>query len=241
MQRLNMEQKVKKTMSGGKRAFVVAIIGIASVLIVFGFLALTKEKLNYSESKETAAEILKTKETVKKFLDADPGNELTEKDEKLIEEFDSAMEKCKDYMDSLAASNTMKDSVVKEKYEIVRKKYANIEKMAKIWNDVNSLQDLTDDKIKSLKKSSSEKLRELAEELSEYRAEVKNYKEKYEKGGTASSALIEQYGKIQIIGDELNEKYSSLKLTDILGMSSDDILSFYATIEELNNYLSEKV
>ncbi len=42
-------------------------------------------------------------------------------------------------------------------------------------------------------------------------------------------------------GDELKKKYAEIKMDDVLGMSRDDILRFYGTIEELDNYLAEKI
>ena len=83
-------------------------------------------------------------------------------------------------------------------------------------------------------------LKTLAEELSEYRAEVANFKKQYETNAKKDSAVIEACGKMQLIGDELNKKYENMSLETIIGMSRDDILGFYETIEELNNILTAR-
>jgi hypothetical protein len=64
---------------------------------------------------------------------------------------------------------------------------------------------------------------------------------KYGDNKEKSNELIEAYGKIQVRGDELNKKYNALTLDDLLGMSRDDILSFYAKIEELKSILAKKI
>jgi hypothetical protein len=166
--------------------------------------------------------------------------DYSDEEKAIVDEFEKALEKCKNYITSLEASNVLKDEAVAEKFANVKAKYASIEKIGDIWNDVKLLKDLTDDNLATLKKSKSEFLQVLAEELSEYRAEVANFKRKYSEDAKKDSAVIEAYGRMQLIGDNLNKKYEKVKLDDVLGMSSDDILGFYATIEELNNLLSAK-
>lgn len=241
MQRVR-EKKQRAEWSRGRKFIVAIIVGAIALLAVFLVLAITHVKLNYAEAREYTSGISATHETMKKFFDMKLESlELSDDEKKEIEEFESALVKCGDYMDSLGASNTLNDEVVREKYDAIKSEYGKIEKIASIWSDVKKLMDLTDDNLAELKKSKSEKMRELAEELSEYRQEIANYQAQYKNKKGEKDGLILAYGKMLSIGDDLNKKYEKMSLDDILGMSSDDISRFYATIEELNKILSEKV
>ena len=240
MRRLN-EEKVKRPMSTGKKVVFVVLLGVLALGGVFGSLALTHERINYAEARENVSEIAKTKESVEKLFDAKLESlELTDEDKAVMDEFESALEKCRNYITSLEASNVLKDAEVAEKFNTVKEKYALVEKLSNSWNDTKLLFDLTDENLARLKKSESEALKVLAEELSEYRAEVANFKKQYAANAKKDSAVIEAYGKMQLIGEDLNKKYADVKLETIIGMSRDDILGFYETIEELNNILTAR-
>ena len=240
MRRLS-EEKVKRPMSTGKKVVLVALLGVLALGGVFGILALTHERINYAEARENVSEIAKTRESVEKLFDAKLESlELTDEDKAIISEFEGALEKCKNYITSLEASNVLKDAAVAEKFNAVKEKYALVEKLSNSWNDTKLLFDLTDENLAKLKKSESEALKVLAEELSEYRAEVANFKKQYAANAKKDSAVIEAYGKMQLIGEDLNKKYADVKLETIIGMSRDDILGFYETIEELNNVLTAR-
>ena len=235
------EKKPKRQMATKKKIILVATLGVLVLFGVFGALALTHERINYTEAHENIAEIASTKSAVEKMFTAEIKSlDYSDEEKAIVDEFEKALEKCKNYITSLEASNVLKNEAVAEKFANVKAKYASIEKIGDIWNDAKLLKDLTDDNLATLKKSKSEFLQVLAEELSEYRAEVANFKRKYSEDAKKDSAVIEAYGRMQLIGDNLNKKYEKVKLDDVLGMSSDDILGFYATIEELNNLLSEK-
>ena len=240
MRRLN-EEKVKRPMSTGKKVVFVVLLGVLALGGVFGSLALTHERINYAEARENVSEIAKTKESVEKLFDAKLESlELTDEDKAVMDEFESALEKCRNYITSLEASNVLKDAEVAEKFNAVKEKYALVEKLSNSWNDTKLLFDLTDENLARLKKSESEALKVLAEELSEYRAEVANFRKQYAANAKKDSAVIEAYGKMQLIGEDLNKKYADVKLETIIGMSRDDILGFYETIEELNNILTAR-
>jgi hypothetical protein len=240
MRRLS-EEKVKRPMSTGKKVMLVALLGVLALGGVFGTLALTHERINYAEARENVSEIAKTKESVEKLFDAKLKSlELTDEDKAVMDEFEGALEKCRNYITSLEASNVLKDAEVAEKFNTVKEKYALVEKLSNSWNDTKLLFDLTDENLARLKKSESEALKVLAEEFSEYRAEVANFKKQYAANAKKDSAVIEAYGKMQLIGEDLNKKYADVKLETIIGMSRDDILGFYETIEELNNILTAR-
>ena len=227
MRRLG-EERVRRPMSTGKKVVLVLVLGVLALVGVFGALALTHERINYAEARETVSGIASTKESIEKLFDAKLESlNLSDKDKAVMEEFETALAKCKDYKTSLEASNVLKDEEVAKKYDEVKEKYVRIEKLSQSWNDTKLLFDLTDENLATLKKSSNQTLKTLAEELSEYRAEVANFKKQYETNAKKDSAVIEAYGKMQLIGDELNKKYENMSLETIIGMSRDDILGFY--------------
>ena len=240
MRRLG-EERVRRPMSTGKKVVLVLVLGVLALVGVFGALALTHERINYAEARETVSGIASTKESIEKLFDAKLESlDLSDEDKVVMNEFETALAKCKDYKTSLEASNVLKDEEVAKKYDEVKEKYVRIEKLSQSWNDTKLLFDLTDENLATLKKSSNQTLKTLAEELSEYRAEVANFKKQYETNAKKDSAVIEAYGKMQLIGDELNKKYENMSLETIIGMSRDDILGFYETIEELNNILTAR-
>lgn len=235
------EERVRRSMSTGKKVVLVLALGVLALIGVFGALALTHERINYAEARETVSGIASTKESIEKLFDAKLESLDFSDDEKAVmDEFETALAKCKDYKTSFEASNVLKDEEVAKKFDEVKEKYARIEKLSQSWNDVKLLFDLTDKNLATLKKSSNQTLKTLAEELSEYRAEVANFKKQYETNAKKDSAVIEAYGKMQLIGDDLNKKYENMSLETIIGMSRDDILGFYETIEELNNILTAR-
>ena len=240
MRRLG-EERVRRPMPTGKKVVLVLVLGVLALIGVFGALALTHERINYAEARETVSGIASTKESIEKLFDAKLESlDLSDEDKAVMEEFETALAKCKDYKTSLEASNVLKDEEIAKKYDEVKEKYARIEKLSQSWNDTKLLFDLTNENLATLKKSSNQTLKTLAEELSEYRAEVANFKKQYEANAKKDSAVIEAYGKMQLIGDDLNKKYENMSLETIIGMSRDDILGFYETIEELNNILTAR-
>ena len=240
MRRVN-EERVRRPMSTGKKIVLAVILGVLALVGVFSVLAITHERINYAEARETVSGIASTKDSIEKLFDAKLESlDFSEEEKAVMDEFETALAKCKDYKTSLEASNVLKDEEVAKKYDEVKEKYALIEKLAQSWNDVKLLFDLTDNNLAALKKSSNQTLKTLAEEVSEYRAEVANFKKQYEASAKKDSSVIEAYGKMQLIGEDLNKKYANISLETIIGMSRDDILGFYETIEELNNILTAR-
>lgn len=240
MRRLR-EKPTRREMSRDRRLLLLGIVGVIALLAVFVVLTITRERIAYEEAHDMVSEIAATKGAMWDFLTNEPKSlDFTEEEKKRVDEFEATLTKTKNYIESLSASSAMKNADVAGAYENVKTEYSKIQQLATVWGDVKLLLDLTDENLVKLKESSSERLRTLGEELSEYRAEMTNYHQKYD-GKAKTDALIEEYGKMYNIGSELEKEYAKIELSDILGMSSDDILHFYATIEELNNKISEKI
>ena len=235
------EERVRRPMSTGKKVVLVLLLGALALVSVFGALALTHERINYVEARENVVEIAATKESLEKLFDAKIKSlEFSDDEKAIVDEFEGALDKCKNYITSLEASNVLKDEEVSAKFSSVKEKYALVEKLGRIWGDVKLLQNLTDENLAMLKKSESQTLKTLAEELSEYRAEVAHFKEQYEASAKKDSAVIEAYGKMQLIGEDLDKKYADVSLETIVGISRDSILEFYEIIEALDNILAAR-
>jgi hypothetical protein len=235
------EEKPRREMARNRRMLILGVIGVVALLAVFIVLSITRQRIAYAEAHDMVSEIAATKGAMWDFLNNAPESlDFTDDEQKRVDEFEATLTKTENYIESLSASSAMKNAEVAQAYEGVKAEYPKIQQLAKVWGDVKLLLDLTDENIAKLKESSSERLKVLGEELSEYRAEMANFHEKYD-GRAKTEGLIEEYGKMYNIGAELEKEYAEISLSDILGMSSDDILRFYATIEELNNKLSEKI
>lgn len=241
MQRIKTEKKRRET-SKGKKIFACIICGVIALSIVFCFFAFRHERLNYVEARDITAEIIRTKSSIEKIFDTAPSSlDLSDDEQKVMQDFETVVDKYKNYVTSLKASNIQKDEKVVEKFSKVEAEYGKIEKLAAIWGDVKLVKDLSDENLEKLKSSQSEYLQQLAKDLSGYRAEIAEFKNKYGEGTKGSTELMAEYSKIELKGDEIAKKYSDVQLGSILGMSRDDISGFYATIEELDKYLSEKL
>lgn len=241
MKHLSVE-KQHKEMPHRKKIIIAVIFGLAVCLGVLVTLVLTRERLAYNEAHDMTVEIAGTKAAVEGFLDSKPEDlDFDEKEQAQIRDFEEALDKCANYLESFSALNVTKDEKIAELYNKAKDESSKLEKLKAIWGDVKLLLEITDENLEKLKSSSSEKLASLATKLSDYRAKVAEFHEKYKTNAKKSDVAIEEYGQLMVEGDELTSEFEKVELADVLGMSRDDILGFYATIEELNNKLSEKL
>ncbi len=235
------ETTPKKSADNGKMIKIAVAIGIAALVVVFSAMAITREQLDYRTGKEKTSSILDTQAAVEDFWDGKVDEDITIEQRDVMDRFNTALERVDDDMALLATSNILKDSEAAKRYDEAMVKYGKVKKLHKIWDDVVLLEDISEDNLAKLAQSESEYLKTLAEELTEYQNQQKEYSEKYGGGGKGSNELIEAYSNIWQNGDKLAEKYKNAKIEDITGMSRSDITDFYATIKELNNYLSKKI
>ena len=228
--------------SKGFKIGIAVAAGVAACDLVFGIMMLTREKIDYAGAREKTTAIIDTRAAVEKFLNGSAsGAELSSEDMKAGDVFVEAHKKMSDNMSAIAASNVMKDEAVKGKFEAAKTEFEKYGELASIWNDIKLLQNLSDENLATLKQSKSELLRTMADELGDYRAKVKEYKDKYSNKAGDSKEALNAYGQLQLLGTELETKYKNVTFESVTKMSRDDILKYYATIEELNKILSEKV
>ena len=240
------EHKEHTPLSKGKKIAICIVIGLVVAGGVFTTLFFVNRISGYREAKNYTDEILGTKDAVVAYLDRKlDGEKLTEDDKKAIDDFKTAVEKAESYTESLSASKALKDKNVSEKYEKAKEEltkasvYKTIEQ--KIFGVLKD-GEISEEELKVFDDSDNEFLKSVSSDLKEYRKKVSDFKEKYtDLKGANKKQLDDDYAAITNAGQELTKKYSEIKIDDVYKMSRDDILSFYATIEELNNYLSEKI
>lgn len=239
------EEKERKPLSKGAKIAICATVGVVVALTVFLVLLLTNQVSGYREAKNYTDEILSTRGAVVAFLDAEGDDELSNEDIELYKKFKSAVEKSESYTESLSASKAMKNEVVSEKYKRAKKE---LEKLSR-YRDVEVLifdamedGELSDDELKVFAESKNDFLVAMATDLTEHRAKFAEFYEKYGEFEDVNDAELDsEYSELMSYSESIAKKYAKISMMDVVGMSRDDILHFYDTIEELNNYLAEKI
>lgn len=239
------EEKEAKSVPRGVKIGICVAIGVLVAVGVCAGLWFKNRVTGYREAKNYAEEIISTKSAVEKYLDAEVGTDgLTDENKKIYEEFIEAVKKSADYMESLGATGALKNATVSEKYE---KAKSDFEKIVTVKDtQVKLMNILADGELSEAELTEMGEMgdyyKALAKDMAEYRKKVAEFNTKYESvKGVNKDDLNNDYAAVVAAGDELKKKYAEIKLEDALGMSRDDILSFYGTIEELDNYLTEKI
>ncbi len=239
------EEKSKKSMSRITKIIICVVIGILVAVGVCTGLWLKNRVTGYREAKNYAEEIMKTKSAVEKYFDEKIGEEgLTDDNKKTYEDFVDAVKKSSDYMESLGATGVLKNETVNEKYEVAK---SDLEKLTKAKDIEVKLMEIvadgefSDDDFAQMSEM-GDYLKNMADEIVAYRKKVTDFNAKYENlKGANKKELDSDYAALVAAGDALKKKYAEIKIEDVTGMSRDDILRFYGTIEELNKYLAEKI
>ncbi len=226
------------------------IICVVCALLAFGatltVLLVTRGNLGYEEARNYADEILKTKDAVESFLDADLSTlELSEEEKTKADNFAKAADKVGQYMESLSASSALKNDSVAEKYNKAKSDFAKLKEVSEVEKSLFSLlgeEGVDDSKLEDFKSSDNEFLKKFAKEIIDYKKEAEEFVEKYQDiSNIDEDAMIEDYGNFQIKGEQILDNYNDMSFRDIFGYSKDDVLGFYASIEELVSILNEKI
>lgn len=225
------------------------IIAICVVLGVLAFggtllgLLSSRGNLGYEEARNYADEILKTKVEVSEFLDGEVKDiELTDEEKTKFENFEKATDKAASYLGNLSASNALKNKEVNEKYEKAKADFEKLQEVAKTEKVLYGLFGSEEIDLGEIEKSDNEFLKKFAKTIGDYKEEAKNFVKKYQDVETIDEdVMIEDYGKFQLKGESIIDEYSETSFKDIFGYSKDDVLKFYASIEELVSILNEKI
>jgi hypothetical protein len=117
-----------------------------------------------------------------------------------------------------------------------------LQEVAKTEKALYGLFDSEEINLSEIEKSDNEFLKKFAKTISDYKEEATNFVEKYQDVGTIDEdVMIEDYGKFQLKGESIIDEYSETSFKDIFSYSKDDVLKFYASIEELVSILNEKI
>ncbi|MBR6097437.1 hypothetical protein IKP94_01650 [Candidatus Saccharibacteria bacterium] len=228
----------------------IIVICVICALVAFGatlaVLLAMRGNLGYEEARNYADEILKTKDSVAVFLDTEFSDlEIDEEEQTRIDLFEKASNKAEQYMESLGASSAMKNKEVAEKYEQAKSDFEKIKDVAKVEKDVFGLlgeEGINEEKLKELADGDNEYLKKFAKDIIDYKKLAADFAEKYSDIKSVNEdAMVVDYGNFQIKGEEILEDYKDVSFKDIFGYSKDDVLKFYASIEELVSILNEKI
>lgn len=100
----------------------------------------------------------------------------------------------------------------------------------------------TGDKFENLLNSENDFVKKIAKDIADYKKAAEEFAEKYSDTSSVNEdTMIIDYGNFQIKGESLLDDYSDISFDDIFGYSKDDVLKFYASIEELVSVLNEKI
>lgn len=242
MKHLKTERK-REPISKTKIIVICVVLGVLAFGGTLLGLLLSRGNLGYEEARNYADEILKTKVEVSEFLDGEVKDiELTDEEKTKFENFEKATDKAASYLENLSASNALKNKEVNEKYEKAKADFEKLQEVAKTEKALYGLFDSEEIDLGEIEKSDNEFLKKFAKTISDYKEEAKNFVEKYQDVGTIDEdVMIEDYGKFQLKGESIIDEYSETSFKDIFGYSKDDVLKFYASIEELVSILNEKI
>ncbi len=242
----------KRAQKDGKKFPIWAIIaifvaiGLIVATVVFIVMMKVAEAEGYRKAKEDTDEILGTREAVVAYLSAEnEGEKLSDENKEKFENFEKAVDELSEKMNKLGESRVVHEESIRVKYDEATDQLGNLQYVSETEQMLaDAMEDgaLRDEEIEQISNSESEYLKKMAEDFKEYRAKVKEFNEKYaDLKGKNKTELDADYAKIQQDGNELKKKYEKIEFDDVYGMSRDDILKFYATIEELNKILTEKI
>ena len=242
----------KRAQKDGKKFPIWAIIaifvaiGLIVATVVFIVMMKVAEAEGYRKAKEDTDEILGTREAVVAYLSAEnEGEKLSDENKEKFENFEKAVDELSEKMNKLGESRVVHEESIRVKYDEATDQLGNLQYVSETEQMLaDAMEDgaLSDEEIEQISNSESEYLKKMAEDFKEYRAKVKEFNEKYaDLKGKDKAQLDADYAKIQQDGNELKKKYEKIEFDDVYGMSRDDILKFYATIEELNKILTEKI
>lgn len=239
--------KPKEPMSKAKIAIICVVFGLLAFGITLIILLSMRGNIGYEEARNYADEILKTKESVSVFLNAEIDSlEMDDETKTKVESFEKASDKISQYMESLSASSALKNKEVAEKYEQAKKDFEKLKAVSDTEKDLFGLLDeengINEEKLAELKDSKNEYIQKIAKKLSEYKQLATDFVEKYgDVSQIDEDAMIEDYGNFQLKGEEILDDYNEVNFSDIFGYSKDEVLKFYASIEELVSILNEKI
>ena len=248
-----MEKRERKKSPIGRIVACVVLGLVVAGAVLLSLLFINRIK-GYDVAKSYTDDILATKSDVLAFvnakIEADDGNNVLfgENELAIFEKFSDAVKKNDELMESISASDVMRDEDVKNKYKEAVEAFG---KLNDIYNKENGLKGLladgivSDDELESLAEFDNDYIKQLTEDLIEYRKIVASFNEKYPEGKKISSdekkTLDEDFAVVLETGKKISEKYTVANYKKVIDIKIDEIESFYSLIEELREILAERM
>lgn len=225
---------------------ILAVLGVA--MAVFGFLFLTRERLDYAGAIGNVKEMMSVEETI--LAEWDDETLDVEEDEVAEENFvglSEAVAKFQQYYVGLGASNALKDKEVKRYYDEIAILANKLEEMKRIATKMasylsavrsgsgvaESRQDLVND--------DNEWAKTLGVDLENYAQAVEEFEMAYaDRKADDYNVMLEEYGSLMTEGEELTKKYEVVTWDEILGIERVELEGYFATVEQLLELLEAK-
>ena len=137
-------------------------------------------------------------------------------------------------LDKINASGALKDEEARGKFEEVKNSFVKLKETGELAKVIAKISDgINDETITGLK--ANEKLKDVGEVLEEYESKLKEFKTKYVGNGDEMQAVLD-YSELEKLGDDLKLSIEKLELSEV---SSEEIESFYAKIDELRDIIAK--
>lgn len=216
---------------------------LASLVIVFVVL-FTTSGTNYSGAIEKADKLLASKDIVAEVLNGQVTDYSKFDESKLNEYSEKVLElesEVKDLQSDKACATKFKsdcDAIV-ESYDKLKLSADSTAIIVKFVKESQDIAGISNDTLSEMKGSSNTYLQTLANDLSDYRAAVDAFSEKYV-ANADDADFVADYSTVDDKYRALKEKYSSIKSDQLFGASNEELLSFYDKIEELKKRFAEE-
>jgi hypothetical protein len=189
---------------------------------------------------------LGTKDIVIRFV----GGELESFDDekrKLVMDFEEKAIKIQEYYISLGASSGLKDEVVRAKYDELGGMVGKMKEAAEVARWLVDFIDLAGSEggskaIEEMKGSvPNEYIEGMIADMEGYEASISEFGQKYAAGKADNyGVMTEEYGLLMIKNQELQEKYQTVEIKEIIGINLDEVEGWFERVAELRDYLEEK-
>lgn len=216
---------------------------LASLAIVFVVL-FTTSGTNYSGATEKADKILASKDIVAEVLNGQVTDYSKFDESKLNEYSEKVFElegEVKDLQSDKACATKFKSDcdVIVAGYDKLKLSADSTAIIIKFVKESQDIAGISNDTLSEMKSSSNAYLQTLANDLSDYRAAVDAFSEKYV-ANADDTDFVADYSTVDDKYRVLKEKYSSIKSDQLFGASNEELLSFYDKIEELKKRFAEE-
>lgn len=154
--------------------------------------------------------------------------------QKNLSEYSTKIDEISEILNKIDASGVLKDEVIKAKFEEAKNSFTKLKETGEFAKVIAKISDgVNEGTITELK--ANEKLKDVGEALEEYESKLKELKVKYSGNGDEMQAVLD-YSELEKLGNNLKLSIEKLELSEV---SSEEIESFYAKIDELRDVFAK--